>query len=80
MCYNMYAFFSHNSKKVFKYVNLAKTLETKDLKLLHNVKSHWILILGLLKWVLGSAFVTSCGDAHRCTKEQDCSNFLGSFM
>jgi hypothetical protein len=30
--------------------------------------------------VLESAFVTSCEDAHRCTKEQDCPTFFGSSM
>jgi hypothetical protein len=38
---------------VLKFVNLAKTLETKALKLLRNIKTCWISMLSLLKCVLG---------------------------
>jgi len=34
-------------------VNLAKTLEIKALKLLHNIKTCWMSMLSLLKCVLG---------------------------
>jgi len=34
MLQSLYAFFSHNPKKVLEFVNLAKTLKTKGLKLL----------------------------------------------
>jgi hypothetical protein len=34
-------------------VNLAKTLETKGLKLLQNIKTCWISMLNPLKCVLG---------------------------
>ncbi len=53
MLQSLYAFFSHNSKKVLEFVNLAKTLETKGLKLLKNIKFHWISMLNPLKCVLG---------------------------
>jgi hypothetical protein len=48
----LYAFFSHNPKKVLEFVNLAKTIETKGLKLLWNIKTHWISMLSPLNYVL----------------------------
>jgi hypothetical protein len=47
------AFFSHSQKKVLECVNLAKTLETKSLKLLWNIKTRWVSLLNPLKCVLG---------------------------
>jgi hypothetical protein len=44
--------FSHSPKEVLEVVNLAKTLETKGLKLLLNTKTHWISMLSPLKHVL----------------------------
>jgi hypothetical protein len=38
---------------VLEFVNLAKMLETKGLKLLGNIKFHWISMLNFLKCVLG---------------------------
>jgi hypothetical protein len=43
---------SHSPKKVLKFENLAKTLETKGLKLLCNNKTYWISMLNPLKHVL----------------------------
>lgn len=67
-------------KEGIQICEACQDIGNKGLELFHNVKSHWILMLGLLKWVLESAFVTFCEDAHRCTKEQDCSTFFGSSM
>ncbi len=54
ICYSpCMPFFSHNPKKVLEFVNLAKTLKTKGLKLLQNINTHWISMLSLLKCVLG---------------------------
>jgi len=49
MLQSLYAFFSHNPKKFLKFFNPAKTLETKGLKLMHNIKTHWIYMLSPLK-------------------------------
>ncbi len=38
---------------MLEFVNLAKTLKTKGLKLLHNIKTHWISMVNLWKRVLG---------------------------
>jgi hypothetical protein len=53
MLQSLYAFFSHSPKKVLEFVNITKTLETKGLKLLWNLKTCWILMLSPLKCVLG---------------------------
>jgi len=52
MLQSLYAFFSHNPKKVLEFVNLAKTLKTKSSKLLWNIKTHWISMLSPMKCVL----------------------------
>jgi hypothetical protein len=48
----LYSFFAHNFKKFLEFTKFVKTLETKGLKLLRNVKTHWISMLSLLKCVL----------------------------
>jgi hypothetical protein len=48
----LYFFFSHSPKKVLKFVTLAKILEAKGLKLLHNIKARWISMLSPLKRLL----------------------------
>jgi len=53
MLQSLYTFFSHSPNKVLEFMNLAKTLETKNLKLLWNIKTHWISMLRPLKHVLG---------------------------
>jgi hypothetical protein len=45
MLQSLYAFFSQYPKKFLKFFNLVKTLETKGLKLMHNIKTHWISML-----------------------------------
>jgi hypothetical protein len=52
MLHSLYSFFAHNLKKFLKFTKLAKTLETKRLYLLKNVKTCWISMLGPLKCVL----------------------------
>jgi hypothetical protein len=42
----------HNLNRFVEFFNIAKTLETKGLKLLHNIKIYWISIFNLLKQVL----------------------------
>jgi hypothetical protein len=44
-------FFSQGPKKVREFVKLVKTLETNDLKLLRNIKTHLISMLIPLKYV-----------------------------
>jgi hypothetical protein len=46
-----YMYFSSSSKRHFGHVILAKLLETKGLKLLHNVMIRWISILSPIKQV-----------------------------
>jgi hypothetical protein len=46
-------FVLHSPKKVLEFENLAKTLETKGLKLLCNNKTCWISMFNLLKNVFG---------------------------
>jgi hypothetical protein len=41
----MHTYFSSSHKKHLEHGILAKLLETKGLKLLHNVKSRWISML-----------------------------------
>jgi hypothetical protein len=52
MLQSLYAFFSQNPK-VLEIMNLVKTLETKGLKLLQNIKIRWMSMLSPLKHVLG---------------------------
>jgi hypothetical protein len=52
MLQSLYAFFLHNLNRFLGFFNLAKTLETKGLKLLHNIKIYWISIFNFLKQVL----------------------------
>lgn len=52
MLHSFYWFFAHNLKKFLKFTKLTKTLETKRLYLLRNVKTCWISMLGPLKCVL----------------------------
>jgi len=52
MLQSLYSFFALNLKKFLKFTMFAETLETKGLKLLRNVKTHWISMLSLLKHVL----------------------------
>jgi len=40
-----YTYFSSSCKRHLEYGTLAKLLETKGLKLLHNVKIRWISML-----------------------------------
>jgi uncharacterized membrane protein len=53
MLHSLYSFFAHNLKKFLKFSKPVKTLETKRLYLLKNVKTCWIVMLGPLKCVLG---------------------------
>jgi len=48
----LYSFFANNFKKFLEFTKFVKTLETKRLKLLRNVNTHWISMLSLLKHVL----------------------------
>jgi hypothetical protein len=52
MLQSLYTFFFHILKKVLEFVTLAKILETNGLKLLCNIKTHWISMLNPLKWLL----------------------------
>ncbi len=42
---NIYVFYLHNLKKFVEFQKLANLLNTKDNKILWNVKTHWILML-----------------------------------
>jgi hypothetical protein len=53
MLESLYGFFLHSPKKLLEFENLAKTLETKGLKLLCNNKTCWISMFNLLKHVFG---------------------------
>jgi hypothetical protein len=52
MLHSLYSVFAHNFKKFLKFIKLTKTLETKTVYLLRNVKTCWITMLGPLKCVL----------------------------
>jgi hypothetical protein len=47
-----YTYYYSSPKKHLEHGSLAKLLETKGLKLLHNVKAKWISMLSLMKRVL----------------------------
>jgi hypothetical protein len=49
MLQSLFAFFSHNPKNFLKFFNLVKTLETKGLKLMHNIKTHWKSMFSFLR-------------------------------
>jgi len=42
---NIYVFYPHNLKKFVEFQKLANLLNTKDNKILWNVKTHWISML-----------------------------------
>jgi len=48
----LYSFFAYNLKKFLEFIKLVETLKTKGLKLLRNVKIHWISMLSPLKRLL----------------------------
>jgi len=52
MLQSLYSFFAYNPKKFLEFTKLAKTLEMIGLKLLENVKTHWISMLSPLKCIL----------------------------
>jgi hypothetical protein len=45
MLVSLYAFFSHSPKRHIEFQKLAKTLQSKGLKILKNVTTHWISML-----------------------------------
>ncbi len=82
VCYNkfyLYFFFTQSKKGIGICEPCQDTIETNGLKLLHNVKTHWILIFSSLKRVRG-IHVTCCKDVHGCTKEQASLGEFGSSM
>jgi hypothetical protein len=48
---NLYVFFTHSRKKFVEFQKLANLINTKNNKLLQNVKTYWISMLSLAKWV-----------------------------
>jgi hypothetical protein len=44
-----HSYFAHSSKKVAEFRTLAQLMETKGLKLLKNVKTHWISYIAPLR-------------------------------
>ncbi len=48
----MYVYFSHYLWRHMEHGKLAKILERKGLKIVHNVKTQWILMIALAKHVL----------------------------
>jgi hypothetical protein len=52
MLQSLYSFFAHNLKKLLKFTKFVEPLEIERLKLLRNVKTHWVSMLNLLKCVL----------------------------
>jgi hypothetical protein len=68
MLQSLYAFFAHNPKKFLEFSKLVKTLETKRLKLLRNVQTHWISMLSPLKCVQDqykSLIVKMCSNCEK---------------
>ncbi len=47
-----FAYFAHSPWQHLEFTKLAEVMETKGNKLVHNVKTRWILILNLVKKVL----------------------------
>jgi hypothetical protein len=75
----IYIFFHTIQKRYWNLWTLSRLIETNGLKLLHNVKTHWILIFNSLKRVRG-VHVTCCKYVHGCTKEQASLGEFGSSM
>jgi hypothetical protein len=48
----MSTYFSFSLKRYLEHGTFVKLLETKGLKLLHNVKTNWISMLSLVKHIL----------------------------
>ncbi len=44
-------FFAYSSKNFVEFQKLIDLLQTKDNKFLYNVKTHWIIMLFLVKWI-----------------------------
>jgi len=72
----LYSFFAYNLKKFLEFIKLVETLETKGLKLLKNVKTHWISMLSPLKRILAhykSLVVKMHSDCEK--NKSACDNF-----
>ena len=45
MLQNLYAFFAHSPKRHLEFIKLAELMQAKGLKILKNVKTHWLNML-----------------------------------
>ncbi len=77
MLQSLYAFFSHNPKKVLKFVNLAKTLK---IKYKTKYKNSLDINVEPFETYVRKVQITCCEYAHRCTKEQAYLGEFGSIM
>jgi hypothetical protein len=49
---SLYSYFYHNPERHLEFLKLANLMKVKGNKILQNVKTHWINMLSLTKWVL----------------------------
>jgi hypothetical protein len=66
LCQSLYTCFIMSSKKHLEFQKLADIVETKGLRMLRNVKTHWISLLEPLRRVMGeykTLIVKMCKDA-----------------
>jgi len=48
----LYGYFNHSPKRHFEFTKLAKIMEIKGNKIMHNIKTSWISMINFIKRVL----------------------------